>query len=79
MKSTTSQHTSQPMSLGRQTHLVGGIVLLTGIAMSLTISQGWIALSALPGFGMLLDAATGICPITLILKKMPWNRSASLC
>ena len=62
-----------PRSLDRQTHLVAGLLLVTSFVLYRNVSSGWIYLALLPTFGLLLDALTGICPMTLILKQMPWN------
>lgn len=63
------------MNVGRQTHLVAGIFVWAGLLLGLNASPWWFVLVGLPGFGLLLDALTGICPMTLILKKMSWNRA----
>lgn len=60
-------------SLDRQTHLVAGLLLLTAFGLAEFVGPRWIYLALLPAFGLLLDPVTGICPMTLILKKMPWN------
>lgn len=62
-----------PRSVERQTHLVAGLLITTALYLSFKVNPNWIYLAALPAFGLLLDAFTGICPMTLILKKMPWN------
>lgn len=59
--------------LRRQTHLIAGIMLITALAMGLSGHGAWFYLACLPAFGLMLDALTGICPMTLILKKAPWN------
>ena len=64
-----------PRSLDRQTHLVAGLLLATSFILFRSVNPGWIYLALLPAFGLLLDALTGICPMTLILKRMPWNAS----
>lgn len=61
-------------SVSRQTHLVAGLIVLIGLALTLTVSPLWIIFMALPGLGLMLDALTGVCPMTLILRRMPWNR-----
>ena len=65
-----------PRSLDRQTHLVAGLLLVASFVLYRNVSSGWIYLALLPTFGLLLDAFTGICPMTLILKKLPWNASS---
>ncbi len=57
----------------RQTHFVASLLIIAAFALSHFVSPSWIYLAALPAFGLMLDATTGICPMTLILKQMPWN------
>ena len=71
------QAQKEPLSLSRQTHLVAGLMLVTALVLAKTVEPNWAYLAALPAFGLLLDATTGICPMTLILKKMPWNQGAA--
>lgn len=61
------------ISLVRQAHLVAGVMIAAAFALSATVSPNWIYLAGLPMFGLLLDALTGLCPVTLLLRKMPWN------
>lgn len=65
----------EPRSLDRQTHLVAGLLLVASFVLYRNVSSRWIYLALLPAFGLLLDAFTGICPMTLFLKQMPWNTS----
>lgn len=69
-------HTSES-KLRRQTHLVAGIMLTTALVMGFTGHPAWFFLACLPAFGLMLDAITGICPMTLMLKKAPWNSGAA--
>lgn len=66
--------TTSGRSLDRQTHLVAGILVALALSLHYWVAPGWVYLAALPMFGLLLDAVTGVCPMTLILKRMPWNR-----
>lgn len=61
----------------RQAHFIAGLLLLTAFVLYWTVSPSWIALGLLPMFGLLLDATTGICPVSLLLKKMPWNKAGN--
>lgn len=62
------------ISVDRQTHLVAAAIIWTGAFLTLTRDPLWIYLMMLPGVGLTISGLTGICPMTLILKKMPWNR-----
>jgi rhodanese-related sulfurtransferase len=66
------QQTSES-NLRRQTHLVAGIMLTTALVMGYSGQPLWFYLACLPAFGLMLDAITGICPMTLLLRKAPWN------
>jgi rhodanese-related sulfurtransferase len=72
MESNIMQQTSESQ-LRRQTHLVAGTMLITALSMGLSGHPAWFYLACLPAFGLMFDAITGICPMTLILKKAPWN------
>ena len=69
----TIRNVPVPRSVDRQTHFVAGTILVTAFLLFYFVNPGWIYLALLPTFGLMLDALTGICPMTLILKKMPWN------
>ncbi|MFM7186743.1 MAG: rhodanese-like domain-containing protein [Armatimonadota bacterium] len=64
-------------NLRRQTHLVAGILLITALVMGFTGHPTWFYLACLPAFGLMLDAITGICPMTFVLRKAPWNSGAA--
>lgn len=62
-----------PRSLDRQTHFVAGTFLITALLLFRAGIQAWWIFALLPAFGLMLDALTGICPMTLMLKRLPWN------
>ena len=70
-------HQTSDSKLRRQTHLVAGLMLTTALVMGFTGNPTWFYLACLPAFGLMLDAITGICPMTLILRKAPWNSGAA--
>lgn len=72
---TQTQTTNHSRIVDRQTHFVAGLLLVAAFLLWRFVDPAWIYLALLPTFGLLLDAITGICPMTLILKTMPWNKS----
>ena len=62
-----------PRSLDRQTHLVAGVLIVISFALFRSKDPSWIYLALLPAFGLLLDAFTDVCPMSLMLRRMPWN------
>ena len=62
--------------LQRQVLMAAGVVLLTGLVLSLVnpwfIAVDWFAASML-----VMAGVTGFCPMAKILGRMPWNAAAS--
>lgn len=63
-------------SLERQVRLGAGLLVLVGIVLALTINPAWLFLSAFVGLGLTFAGATDLCPMAIILAKMPWNRQS---
>ena len=76
-KENKNMHQTSDSKLRRQTHVVAGILLTAALVMGFTGHPAWFYLACLPAFGLMLDAITGICPMTLMLKKAPWNSGAA--
>ncbi len=60
-------------SLERQVRLAAGWIVLTGVALSLTLGRGWISLAAVVGLGLTFAGFTDICGMARLLARMPWN------
>lgn len=58
------------MTVDRAVLAFAGIVVLAGIALSLTVHPYWIGLSAFAGLNMVQAAFTGFCPAAKIFKAM---------
>lgn len=65
-----------PWSLERQVRFTAGILVLTGVILSVLVHPYLIALSALIGFGLAFTAVIDWCGMGILLSKMPWNRRA---
>jgi rhodanese-related sulfurtransferase len=63
-----------PLEIMRQVQIAAGLLVLTGVGLSLTVSQAWIGLSAFVGAGLTFAGATGWCGMAKLLAHMPWNR-----
>lgn len=62
--------------IGRQTFLVAGALVLAGLALGIWVNAWFLLAAMMPGIGMLLTAATGFCPMSWLLARMPWNRQS---
>jgi rhodanese-related sulfurtransferase len=62
-------------SLERQVRLIAGLLVVTGVALSLFVHPALVALCAVVGLGLTFAGATDICPMGMLLAKLPWNRA----
>lgn len=62
-----------PWSIERQVRFTAGILVLTGVLLSLFVHPYFIALSGLIGFGLAFTAVIDWCGMGLLIAKMPWN------
>ena len=58
----------------RQVMIVAGLLILIGIILGDLHSKYWYLLTAFTGAGLLFAGVSGICTMSKILAKMPWNR-----
>ncbi|MGD1022951.1 MAG: rhodanese-like domain-containing protein [Candidatus Sulfotelmatobacter sp.] len=61
-------------SLERQVRLGAGLLVLTGAVMALADNPHWVFLCGFIGLGLTFAGLTDLCPMALMLEKMPWNR-----
>jgi rhodanese-related sulfurtransferase len=62
-------------SLERQMRFVAGSLIVLGVLLSLLIHPYFIVLSAFVGAGLVFAAVTDKCGMTMMLAKMPWNKT----
>ena len=66
-----------PLEIMRQVQITAGLLVLTGVILSLTVSQAWIGLSGFVGAGLTFAGISGWCGMAKVLALMPWNRRAA--
>ncbi|PIT99493.1 MAG: hypothetical protein COT74_10865 [Bdellovibrionales bacterium CG10_big_fil_rev_8_21_14_0_10_45_34] len=59
----------------RQTHLAAGLIALFGAILGFTVHPGFFLMSGFVGLGLTVAGATGLCLMSEILAKMPWNKN----
>ncbi len=62
------------LPLIRQVMLVAGSLVLAGTILGFVINQDWLIISIFVGAGLIFAGISGICPMAMILEKMPWNK-----
>lgn len=60
--------------LERQVLLSAGLLVLTGVLLSLLVHPYWIALAAFVGAGLTQAGLTGYCGMAFLLARAPWNQ-----
>lgn len=68
-----------PWALERQVRFVAGLLVLTGVLLSVFVHPYFIALSGFVGAGLVFAAVTDTCAMGMFLLKMPWNRTVQSC
>lgn len=58
----------------RQVMLTAGLLNLAGLLLAVFVHAYWVLLSVVVGAGLTFAGTTGICFMSRVLEKMPWNR-----
>lgn len=61
-------------SIERQVRIGAGVLILTGVALSLWVHPAWIGLSGFVGAGLIFAGITDSCMMGMMLARMPWNQ-----
>lgn len=64
------------LPLDRQMRIVAGSMAMLGVGLSF-VHPAFIFLSGFVGAGLVFAGVTDICPMMMMLAKMPWNQGAS--
>ena len=62
-------------ALERQVRLAAGLLVLGSVALSLTVYAPMIYLAGFVGLGLTGAGLTDLCPMAILLAKMPWNHA----
>lgn len=68
-----------PWSLERQVRFVAGLLVLTGVLLSVFVHPYFVALAGFVGAGLTFAGATDWCGMGMLLAKMPWNKQQVSC
>lgn len=66
---------SQPIELIRQVQIAAGSLVVLGVVLGAAVHQGFYALPALVGAGLVFAGISGFCGMARLLVLMPWNRA----
>ena len=62
-------------SLERQVRFGAGVLVVSGVMLSLLVNSHWIYLCGAVGLGLIFAGVTDLCPMAEVLGRMPWNSS----
>jgi rhodanese-related sulfurtransferase len=60
--------------LERQVRIAAGLLVLAGAALGTWVNPAFYGVSAFVGAGLTFAGVTDICPMGMMIAKMPWNR-----
>ena len=63
--------------LDRQMRIFAGAMIFLGALLALTIHPLLAVIPLFMGGGLVFSGVTGLCPMTNVIAKMPWNRASS--
>jgi rhodanese-related sulfurtransferase len=63
-------------SLERQVRFAAGLLVATGSLLAALIGPSWLVLPGFIGCGLTFAGATDICPMGMLLSRLPWNHSS---
>ena len=67
------------LPLDRQLQMTIGSMVLAGVLLSVFLNPAWIWLSGFAGCGLIFAGLSGICPLRMVIAKMPWNQCCGKC
>ncbi len=70
---------SKTWSLERQVRFAAGLLVLSGVVLSVFVSPYMILISGFVGAGLAFSALTDTCGMGMILARMPWNKAPIVC
>ncbi len=65
--------------LDRQMRIVMGTLVLLGVALGFLVHPVGFGLGAFVGCGLIFAGITDICPLSMLVAKMPWNQRNGGC
>lgn len=65
------------LPLDRQMRTVAGAMIFLGALLALTVHPAFVLVPLFMGGGLVFSGLTGLCPMTNVIARMPWNRGSS--
>lgn len=69
--------TRTKMALDRQAMIGASVIILTSVGLGHFVNPNWYYLALLPGVGLMMAGAAGVCLMGMFLSIMPWNKAGA--
>lgn len=69
-----TRSTTKRLPIMRQVFIIAGSLVILGTVLGTLVNPLYYALSAFVGIGLMFSGLTGVCTMTYVLARMPWNR-----
>jgi rhodanese-related sulfurtransferase len=64
--------------LDGQMRAAAGVLIFLGALLALTVNSLFAFVPLFMGIGLFVSGITGLCPMTGVIAKLPWNRASGL-
>ena len=63
--------------LDRQMRIFAGLLIFAGSLLALVVNPAFVWVPLFMGCGLMFAGISGLCPMSNVIARMPWNRSSS--
>jgi rhodanese-related sulfurtransferase len=63
--------------LDRQMRIFAGLLIFVGSLLTLVVNSAYVWIPLFMGCGLMFAGISGLCPMSNVIARMPWNRSSS--
>ena len=63
--------------LDRQMRIFAGLMIFAGSLLALLVNPAFVWIPLFMGGGLMFAGISGLCPMSNVIARMPWNRSSS--
>ena len=67
----------QVIPLDRQMRIFAGLLIFAGSLLALLVNPAFVWIPLFMGCGLMFAGISGLCPMSNVIARMPWNRASS--
>lgn len=58
----------------RQSFVVASLIIILGYVLGSLVNPFFLVLPLVVAVGLMVAGLTGVCPMVIVLQKLPWNK-----